>query len=134
VLPRLFKRERPGGRLLVLDGVHPHTDLPLMLTEFGGVALATTQGTWGYSVAQTPQEFARRYERLLSSVRALGLLAGYCYTQFADTYQEANGLLFADRTPKFSLSQIAAATAGPAAPHEGGIDQLHAATEAGDVR
>ena len=39
VLPRLFKRERPGGRLLVLDG-HPHADLPLMLTEFGGIALA----------------------------------------------------------------------------------------------
>src|SRR5204862_1432896 len=36
VLPRLFKRERPGGRLLVLEG-HPHADLPLMLTEFGGI-------------------------------------------------------------------------------------------------
>ena len=28
----------------------------------------------------------------------------------ADTYQEANGLLYADRTPKFPLEAIAAAT------------------------
>jgi hypothetical protein len=39
VLPRLFKRERPGGRMLVLEG-HSQADQPLMLTEFGGLALA----------------------------------------------------------------------------------------------
>src|SRR3712207_2523684 len=32
VLPRLFKRERPGGRLLVLEG-QSHSEQPLMLTE-----------------------------------------------------------------------------------------------------
>ena len=47
-------------------------------------------------------------------VRSLGLLAGFCYTQFADTYQEANGLLYSDRTPKFPLEDIAAATRGAA--------------------
>ena len=46
-------------------------------------------------------------------VRGLPLLAGFCYTQFADTYQEANGLLYADRTPKFPIEQIALATGGP---------------------
>jgi hypothetical protein len=46
-------------------------------------------------------------------VRTLPLLAGFCYTQFADTYQEANGLLYADRTPKFPLADMAAATCGP---------------------
>jgi hypothetical protein len=45
-------------------------------------------------------------------VRSLGVLAGFCYTQFADTYQEANGLLYSDRTPKFPLEAIAAATCG----------------------
>jgi hypothetical protein len=35
-----------------------------------------------------------------------------CSTQFADTYQEANGLLHAERTPKFQLEQIATATRG----------------------
>jgi hypothetical protein len=40
------------------------------------------------------------------------VFSGFCYTQFADTYQEANGVLYADRTPKFSIGQIAAATRG----------------------
>ena len=61
VLPRLFKRERPGGRMLVLEG-HPHRDQPLMLTEFGGIALRL-DGTWGYSVATGAEDFARRYAR-----------------------------------------------------------------------
>ena len=99
VLPRLFKRERPGGRLLVLEGQHA-PDLPLMLTEFGGIALSHGAGTWGYTRAGTPDEFARRYRELLGVIRDLQLLSGFCYTQFADTYQEANGLLYADRTPK----------------------------------
>jgi hypothetical protein len=38
------------------------------------------------------------------------LFAGFCYTQFADTFQEANGLLCADRTPKIPIEEIAKAT------------------------
>jgi hypothetical protein len=130
ILPRLFKRERPGGRLLVLEG-HPHTDVPLMLTEFGGIALARAQpGTWGYTVCATPEEFARQYERILDVVRNVALLAGFCYTQFSDTYQEANGLLYDDRTPKIPIRQIALATAGPAAIRTGGLEQIHTAAEA----
>jgi hypothetical protein len=133
VLPRLFKRERPGGRLLVLDGGHAHADLPLMLTEFGGIALRSDGRTWGYSVSATPAEFARQYERILEVVRNLGLLAGFCYTQFADTYQEANGLLHADRTPKIPFPQIAAATGGPA-PRDDALDQIHGLSDAGEIR
>jgi hypothetical protein len=40
------------------------------------------------------------------------VLCGFCYTQFSDTYQEANGLLFADRTPKVPIEQILSATRG----------------------
>ena len=40
------------------------------------------------------------------------MLTGVCYTQFADPYQVAYGLLFADRTPKFPLNEIASATSG----------------------
>jgi hypothetical protein len=113
VLPRLFKRERPGGRLLVLEG-NPHAEVPLMLTEFGGIALATAApGSWGYATCRTPEEFLTQYERLLGVVRSLALFSGFCYTQFSDTYQEANGLLNADRTPKIPLRSIAAATGGP---------------------
>jgi beta-galactosidase/beta-glucuronidase len=121
VLPRLFTRERPGGRLLVLDKDR-HRDQPLMLTEFGGIALAR-QRIWGYSVVETAEELASRYTALLAVVRTLGLISGFCYTQFADTYQEANGLLYADRTPKIPLRVIAAATAGPSA-RTGGLEQI----------
>jgi len=123
-LPRLLKRERPGGRMLVLDG-HTHADQPLMLTEFGGIALSRDpERTWGYARAASAQEFGRRYRELLEVVRELQVFSGFCYTQFADTYQEANGLLFADRTPKIPLEEIAAATAGRVAVRSDGLDRL----------
>ena len=53
-----------------------------------------------------------RYTDLLQAVQDSRIFAGFCYTQFADTYQEANGLLRADRTPKIPLEQIARATRG----------------------
>jgi beta-galactosidase/beta-glucuronidase len=132
VLPRLFKRERPGGRMLVLEG-DKHADQPLMLSEFGGIALKledrSPASTWGYSVCRDAESFARQYEHLLAAVRSLGLLSGFCYTQFADTYQEANGLLNADRTPKVPLARIRAATAGPSAARADGLEQIETSAE-----
>jgi hypothetical protein len=130
VLPRLFKRERPGGRILVLEGHHAHSDMPLMLTEFGGIALSRDpSGTWGYARAQTAQEFGRRFRELLDVVRELQVFSGFCYTQFTDTYQEANGLLYADRTPKIPLEEIVAATRGRVAVRSDGLEQLTPADE-----
>jgi beta-galactosidase/beta-glucuronidase len=116
-IPLLFKREQPAGRLLSL---HEHTkDQPIMLTEFGGIAFSRDPlTTWGYSRADTAQDLADRYLHLLRAVRSISFLAGFCYTQFTDTYQESNGLLFADRTPKFPLDAIALATRGPQTPHD----------------
>jgi beta-galactosidase/beta-glucuronidase len=111
LIPRLFQRERPGGRLLVLEG-HGHKGQPVLLTEFGGISYSRDPGTWGYSQVASEAELAERYSALLEVVRNLQALAGFCYTQFADTYQEANGLLYADRTPKFPIADIAAATRG----------------------
>jgi beta-galactosidase/beta-glucuronidase len=112
-LPRLFKRERPGGRLLLIDE-EAHTGQPIMLTEFGGIAFSNNPDqTWGYSRSDSAEAFADQCMELLSVVRSLNVLAGFCYTQFTDTYQEANGLLYADRTPKFPISDIALAVQGP---------------------
>jgi hypothetical protein len=124
ILPRLFRRERPGGRLLVLEE-HAPTELPIVLSEFGGMAYSPQPNTWGYTRCRTAEEFADAYTRLLTVVRSLAVLSGFCYTQFADTYQEANGLLFADRTPKFSIDRIARATRGdkPSVEH---VDPLQA--------
>jgi hypothetical protein len=83
------------------------------LTEFGGIALRDDDGrTWGYSVCRTPEELLERYTALMEAVRSLSSLAGFCYTQFTDTFQEANGLLYANRTPKIPLDNAAFATSG----------------------
>jgi beta-galactosidase/beta-glucuronidase len=129
VLPRLFKRERPGGRVLVLQG-DAHTEQPLMLTEFGGIAVAGSDSrSWGYTTSKDAEDFACRYERLLKVVRTLGLLSGFCYTQFADTYQEANGLLTADRVPKIPMARLNAATSGPGALRQDGLEQIESGLE-----
>jgi hypothetical protein len=110
-VPQLFKHGRPGGRLLTLEG-HPFAGQPVMLTEFGGIALCEHEHAWGYSYAQDAEDLAEQLRRLFAAVRESELLAGFCYTQFADTYQESNGLLYADRTPKVPLERIAFAVRG----------------------
>lgn len=115
LLPKILARERPGGRALVLTGRAP-AEVPVVLSEFGGIAIEDRfDKTWGYSTSTDERELADRYTRLLEVVRSLELLAGFCYTQLTDTYQEANGLLRADRTPKFPMEVIAAATYGKGA-------------------
>jgi len=108
-LPNLLKHERPGGRVLSL-GLGPGTEHPVVLSEFGGIALAPVTEAWGYSRVFDGEELQRRYTALVETVSSLRMLSGFCYTQFADTYQEANGLLFEDRTPKFPLELISEAT------------------------
>ena len=110
---KLWKHERPGGRVLTLGGKDVSTDQPIMLTEFGGIAFGgNRQSTWGYSRSQTPEDFLERYQKLLEAVRSLPALAGFCYTQLTDTYQEVNGLLYMDRTPKAPLELLGQATSG----------------------
>ncbi len=110
---KLFQRERPGGRQLTLGRETVAGCQPIVLTEFGGIALsADQQETWGYSRSESSEQFLERYRTLLETVRRLPALAGFCYTQFTDTFQEANGLLYADRTPKAPFEAIAQATSG----------------------
>ena len=66
--------------------------------------------TWGYCVAASAEDLLERYRALLHVVGHAPVLSGFCYTQFADTFQEANGLLYADRTPKLPLQDIQQAT------------------------
>jgi hypothetical protein len=111
---QLFDRRRPGGRILTLDG-YPHRGQPIMLTEFGGITFARcpqpgVPTVWGYAVARDEHEFIAQFRALMDTVVHTALFSGFCYTQFADTFQEANGLLCADRTPKIPLDIIAAST------------------------
>jgi len=126
-VPHLFRRERPGGRMLSLGG--EHGGQPILLSEFGGIACAPDRGAdfWGYSVSRSTSELESRFIALMDVVRELPALAGFCYTQFSDTYQEANGLLFMDRRPKFPLDRMADAVRGPRVMRQAQTEQAKSA-------
>ncbi|MBV9619437.1 MAG: glycoside hydrolase family 2 [Gammaproteobacteria bacterium] len=111
-------RRWSGGRILTLDG-YPHRGQPICLSEFGGIAYVPEedarahQDEWGYAVTRTREEYERIVCGLIEVARTTELFSAYCYTQFADTFQEVNGLLYPDRTPKLPLERIAQAVAGP---------------------
>ena len=120
----LFDRRRPGGRVLTLDG-YPHRGQPIVLTEFGGISAIdknqTIENAWGYSTAQSPEELATRYAKLMNVMADTPLFSGFCYTQFTDTFQETNGLLFADRRPKIPLDELSRLTRTSRTSIPGGI-------------
>ena len=48
----------------------------------------------------------------MNAIHRIELFAGFCYTQFTDKFQEANGMFTANREPKFSINAMARATRG----------------------
>lgn len=129
------------GRVVALDdpgwlearhGTEP-SRRAVVLSEFGGIAFSPeaptpllehpddatvnrsfpgASGPWGYSASTDADDFLRRYAGLLRAAHSLAAFSGFCYTQLTDVYQEVNGLLRADRTPKLPLDTVAALTRG----------------------
>ncbi|HEY0789557.1 MAG TPA: glycoside hydrolase family 2 TIM barrel-domain containing protein, partial [Chthoniobacterales bacterium] len=111
---------RPGGRRLFLGPLPLSQPRPVLLTEFGGIAYlpgAEEEG-WGYSRVRNEEGFIQLYSALLEAIHACENLAGFCYTQLTDTYQEVNGILTADRKFKADPDLIASATRGPRSAQE----------------
>lgn len=89
---------------------------PVMLTEYGGIAMQTdcvkevhreSDGeAWGYSVDETPEAALARYRDLNRALFACPF-AGFCFTQLTDVQQEVNGLLNAAHRPKFDVGAVA---------------------------
>jgi hypothetical protein len=98
------------GRAIVLDPF-VLTDQPILLSEFGGIRFHPGESGWGYQQVDDPETFLHLYRNMIAALPREGL-AGFCYTQFADTFQEQNGLLFSDRRPKVPLVALARATRG----------------------
>jgi beta-galactosidase/beta-glucuronidase len=109
---RMSAEPGPGTRASE-EGTDAHPHRPIMLTEFGGVSLETgDDGDWGYSTAHDAESFEKQVSAILLAVGSVRTLAGFCYTQLTDTGQETNGLLHADRSPKFPVDRIRAAVRG----------------------
>jgi beta-galactosidase/beta-glucuronidase len=100
----------PQGRRPVLSDHQRRAFLdgnaPLMITEFGGISMSSDEESWGYAQASSASSYATLLTHLFGALRASSHLAGFCYTQYMDTAQETNGLLFSDGTPKLPLEAI----------------------------
>ena len=100
----------PQGRRPVLTDTQLQTfidgDAPLMITEFGGVSMTDAGDAWGYATVGSDSEYAALLRDLFKAVRSSAEVAGFCYTQFMDTGQETNGLLFSDARPKLPMESI----------------------------
>ena len=82
---------------------------PMLLTEYGGIAMAKDAGggNWGYNGSEKDEAaFFKRFEAITQAFKHLPGFSGYCYTQLTDVFQEVNGLLDMDRNPKVSLEEI----------------------------
>jgi beta-galactosidase/beta-glucuronidase len=103
-------------RRAVLEG-----EVPLLLTEFGGVSVSGRPndgggGSWGYATVES-DEYARLLRQLFDAVRSSPDLAGFCYTQLVDTAQETNGLVDVGGEPKLPVHLIREIVTGhPARP------------------
>lgn len=98
----------PYGRRVALpsqDVGGAGSSIPVMLTEFGGIAFRSG-GTWGYAVVSDDAEFDTALEGIFDAIHGSEVLTGFCFTQLTDTAQEANGLLRDDRSPKLPVARI----------------------------
>ena len=82
---------------------------PYMVSEYGGIKWNNKRDdkvSWGYGNGpETADELIARYCGLTQAILSANNICGFCYTQLTDVEQEANGLYYYDRSPKFSEEQ-----------------------------
>lgn len=96
-----------GYRAVLVQGV-ARAGEPVVLSEFGGLTLDTSEGeTWhGYGVVADAASLLKGYRELVDALLDSPAIAGFCYTQLTDTLQEKNGLLTEDRAPKIEAREV----------------------------
>ncbi len=96
----------PAGKRMFAQGFK-YEGQPILITEFGGISYKTGDWEgWGYSSADSDEDYAKRYYEVVSAILESELIQGFCYTQLTDVEQEINGLLTYDRKPKIDLKII----------------------------
>jgi beta-galactosidase/beta-glucuronidase len=78
---------------------------PVVVSEFGGVALAGSGG-FGWSETAGAEALLKTYREMIEALMAPGPVVGFCYTQLTDVGQERNGLLTFDRQPKLDSGAV----------------------------
>jgi beta-galactosidase/beta-glucuronidase len=91
---------RHTGRGMYAEG-WKHEGQPIIVSEFGGISYekGTWKG-WGYSSAESEEDFVRRYYEVVSAMLESPIIQGFVYTQITDVEQEINGLMTYSRLPK----------------------------------
>lgn len=107
--------KKPFGKPLWIEKSEQQT-LPIMLSEFGGIAIAEEKQhsqSWGYQgIANNKNELKKRISEIFKSAYKLPGQIGFCYTQLTDVEQEVNGLLRGDRTSKLDINWIKSIVTG----------------------
>jgi beta-galactosidase/beta-glucuronidase len=100
----------PSGRPRppYLPGYAYHGE-PLLVSEFGGIALKGSGG-WGYGETASAQQLVDRYAAQVAALMDAGPVEGFCYTQLTDVEQERNGILTFNRRPKADPAKLRAIT------------------------
>ncbi len=106
-MARTFREVRPHHYPLLGEG-GALKDEPIVISEFGGISFTpdSEEDWFGYGQFSGPEELLAAYESLVGALLDATALAGFCYTQLADTEQETNGLLTADRKPKLDPERL----------------------------
>lgn len=95
-----------GGYKFAFTENHSYCGQPIIISEYGGLALKNSDG-WGYNEKiSTIEMLIEKYKELTLAIKSSKHICGYCYTQLTDTYQETNGLLDFDHKPKLDLQKI----------------------------
>ena len=108
----LFAGPGPEGKALTVDG-RGRDGRAVVLSETGGTTFgALAAGAYVYGNFASEEDWLRGIRRVCRAILRSRTLSGYCWTQLTDTYQEANGLLRMDRSPKAPIEQLRAALLG----------------------
>lgn len=92
---------------------HSYRGEPVIVSEFGGVALSSAGSGWHYSEAAGPDALLTTYREMVEALMAPGPVEGFCYTQLYDVEQERNGLLTFDRKHKLDPTLVTTFTQTP---------------------
>jgi beta-galactosidase/beta-glucuronidase len=122
---------QPQHHAIALEA-RKRVDEPIILSECGGLNYDRdpSTGRFGYGVVDSPEELLARYDELVSAILDSSGIAGFCYTQFSDTEQESNGLLYGDRSCKVDTDALRAINHRPSKAIPGDfVSAIQAATE-----